>query len=100
MRDSGVLIIEMGVIGGGLGLLFFGGLWLSLRYLPRSKSPHLLLLGSAIVRTTAILWGLWYFSGGDPMGVVAGVGGFTALQLLATYSGAAAAGSSKSKAPR
>ncbi len=38
-----------------LGLLYFGGLWLTVRRLPRSTNPHLLWLGSLALRLALLL---------------------------------------------
>ncbi len=38
-----------------LGLLYFGGLWITVRRLPRSTNPHLLWLGSLALRLALLL---------------------------------------------
>lgn len=43
--------------GFGLGLLFFGGLWLTVRALPRSRYPAALMLGSFWGRTAVVVAG-------------------------------------------
>jgi len=47
-----VLMMVMPAFAAGvvLGLLAFGGLWLTVRRLPRSRRPGLLLLGSFVAR--------------------------------------------------
>jgi len=87
MDNSYVTGVAMAVVGAGLGVFFFGGLWLTLKNLPDSKHPYLLTLSSAIVRTTVVIGGIWYFAAGDPVGIAAVLGGFIAIQLLATYRG-------------
>lgn len=42
-----------------LGLLFFGGLWWTVRRLPRSSRPVALYLGSMVVRAGAALAGFY-----------------------------------------
>ena len=84
MNDPYVSGLKMTFVGALLGVLFFGGLWITLQKLPMSKRPYLLTLSSVLIRTAAVLVGIWYFSAGDPVGVAGGLAGFFALQLLAT----------------
>lgn len=44
--------------GFGLGVLFYGGLWMTIRALPGSRHPTLLALGSFWGRTALVLAGL------------------------------------------
>jgi F1F0 ATPase subunit 2 len=46
-------------IGAGLGLIFFGGLWLTVARIPSSRRPHLLLAGSFLLRMTVVLSGFY-----------------------------------------
>ena len=46
------------LVGGGLGFIYFGGLWWTVRKLPRSRRPHLLTLASLFVRSGFVLAGL------------------------------------------
>jgi F1F0 ATPase subunit 2 len=48
------LILALG-IGGGLGLFYFGGLWLTVRRLPKTRHPVLLTWGSFLWRISTIL---------------------------------------------
>jgi len=43
--------------GFGLGVLFFGGLWLTVRSLPKSQHPTALMLGSFWGRTALVVAG-------------------------------------------
>lgn len=43
--------------GFGLGVLFFGGLWLTVRALPRARYPAALMLGSFWGRTALVVAG-------------------------------------------
>ena len=99
MIDPLVMGIKMAAVGAGLGVLFFGGLWLTLKRLPVTNRPYLLTLSSVIARMVVVLLGIWYFSHGDPVGVAAGLGGFMAVQLLATHIGSANVEPSEKKMP-
>jgi F1F0 ATPase subunit 2 len=48
------------VVGSGLGLFYFGGLWITIQRLPHSKNPALLSFISFLVRTIAVLL-IFYF---------------------------------------
>lgn len=45
--------------GGALGLIFYGGLWLTVRRSVRSERPALLFMGSMALRTALVLGGVW-----------------------------------------
>lgn len=57
MADLGKWIFCL-LVGGGLGFIYFGGLWWTVRKLPRSRRPHLLTLVSLFVRSGFVLAGL------------------------------------------
>ena len=43
------------IAGGLIGAFYFGGLWLTVKRIPTSNNPHLLLLGSFFLRLAATL---------------------------------------------
>ena len=48
------------LIGLGLGILYFGGLWLTIKNMNQVRSPIVLTLGSFILRTGAVFLVLIY----------------------------------------
>jgi len=48
------------LIGLGLGILYFGGLWLTIKNMNQSRSPIVLTLGSFVLRTGAVFLVLIY----------------------------------------
>lgn len=76
------LLVLFGMV---LGVIFFGGLWVTVRKLSTSKRPALLFLSSAVVRTLIVLSGIWYFAADDATSVGACLLGFIGLRLLATH---------------
>ena len=57
-----VLAIVWGVL---LGLLYFGGLWTTVRRLPGVSRPKTLLVSSFLVRLALVLAGMWWILQSD-----------------------------------
>ncbi len=55
MNEIFILMLNL-VSGIGLGIFYFGGLWLTLKQLPYSQQPVLLTLGSFFGRTAICLF--------------------------------------------
>ena len=53
------------IAGIALGILFFYGLWLTVKKAVTAKTPALWFLGSSLIRTAIILGGFYYISQGD-----------------------------------
>jgi F1F0 ATPase subunit 2 len=68
--------------GAVLGLFYFGGLWLTLRGLPTSRSPILLTLGSFVGRTGIVVVGFYIVMGGHWERMLACLAGFIMMRLL------------------
>ncbi|MFP3868374.1 MAG: ATP synthase subunit I [Desulfobacteraceae bacterium] len=51
-------------LGLGLGLFYFGTLWLTVQQLPRVRRPEMLTLGSFLVRTSICLLGFYLIMAG------------------------------------
>lgn len=68
--------------GGLLSLLHFGGLWLSLTFLPRAARPHLWFYGGLLLRYTVTLTGMWQALQHGPPAVMATCAGFYAMRML------------------
>ncbi len=52
------------VAGLGLGLFYFGGLWLTIDRLPTLRRPAPVLIGSFVGRTAVALLGFYFVMGG------------------------------------
>lgn len=64
------------VLGAGLGALFFGGLWLTVRALPTARYPAALSLGSLAARSILLMAGFYVVSAGQWERLVASLIGF------------------------
>ena len=62
--------------GAALGVMFFGGLWWTVRKGVSSRRPAFLFLGSLLLRTGFVLVGLYFAGHGDWRRLVACLVGF------------------------
>ena len=74
-----VLAVLAGV---GLGLFYFGGLWLTVRQLPACPWPALLMVGSYVGRTAVVLTGFYFVMDGRGERILACLVGFIAARFL------------------
>ncbi len=83
MNDVLILICvaAMGVL---LGILFFGGLWLTVVNGLNSKNPALWFMLSFILRIVAVLLGFYYVSQGHWQRFVACLLGFIIARIIIT----------------
>lgn len=59
-----VSLVLAGVVGGVLGTIFFGGLWLTVRWGVSSRRPERLFLGSLLLRMSIALLGFYLVARG------------------------------------
>ena len=76
-----VLAWAMGVL---LGVMFFGGLWWTVRKGVLSKRPAILFSGSLLLRTMIVLAGFYYVSGGRWERLLVCLFGFVMARLIVT----------------
>jgi F1F0 ATPase subunit 2 len=70
--------------GGALGVMFFGGLWWTVRKALVSKRAALWFLGSMILRTSLVLTGFYFVGGGHWKKLVACLVGFIVARHVVT----------------
>jgi F1F0 ATPase subunit 2 len=71
--------------GAGLGAVFFGGLWWTVRKGVSSSRPELWFLGSAMLRTCMVLAGFYLVSGGQWKRLLACLLGFVTARLAVAW---------------
>jgi len=78
-----VLWLALALVAGvGLGLFYFGGLWLTVRRIPASRHPVLLTLGSFVGRTVAVVLGFYLVMGGHWERLLASMAGLIVARIL------------------
>ena len=75
------LALAMGIV---LGVMFFGGLWWTVRKSVSSKQPALLFLGSLLLRTIIVLAGFYFIARGNWERLPACLLGFVISRLIVT----------------
>jgi len=68
--------------GFGLGLLFYGGLWITVRALPKSRHAVMVALGSFWCRTAAVIAGLIVLADGRWQNAIVCLAGFAAARVV------------------
>ena len=74
-----------GIAGGGLGAIFFGGLWWTVRHGVSSQRPALWFFVSLLLRTGIALAGFYFVSGRDWERLIACLVGFVVARLMVTW---------------
>ncbi len=80
-----VLIPIAFVVGITLGVVFFGGLWFTVKSTINAKFPALWLLGSIVLRFGITLLGFYYVCEGNWQRLVACVLGFILARFVVLY---------------
>lgn len=68
-----------------LGVLFFGGLWLTVRQGLNSKKPYLLFIASLILRMAVVVIGFYYVGANNWQRMIACLLGFLIARMLITF---------------
>ncbi len=74
--------ILAGVAGAGLGVIFFGGLWWTVRKGMASAQPALWFFGSLLIRMGLVLAGFYFVGAGQWERLLACLFGFVATRLI------------------
>lgn len=78
-----ILLVTLSFIWGALlGLLFFGGLWFTVKALPHSKRPNMLWVLSFLLRLAVLVAGFIALTGFGAQACLAAVAGVIATRLL------------------
>jgi len=82
---NNVLVLVLALVGGGaLGGVFFGGLWWTLRRLPTSRRPALLLLTSTLLRMSVAVAGFYVAVHVSLAALLVNLTGFVVMRMMLT----------------
>lgn len=84
MNETLTLMLSL-MAGILLGLIFFGGLWWTVRKGVSSQWPALLFLGSLLLRMSIALVGFYFVSGGHWQRLLLCLLGFVLARLIVTW---------------
>ncbi|MEO7765843.1 MAG: ATP synthase subunit I [Ferruginibacter sp.] len=73
------------IVGLLLGVLFFGGLWFTVKKLAASKTPALLVMGSFVFRISIVMAGFYFIGLGDWKKLVACLIGFVVARTAVIH---------------
>jgi F1F0 ATPase subunit 2 len=79
MPEITPLILSL-IAGGALGMIYFGGLWHTVRKLPETQKPFSAMLWSFAVRTGIVMTGFYFAMGGHWEQLVAALLGFILIR--------------------
>ncbi len=85
MMNESLILFGSGVVGVVLGLIFFGGLWWTVKRGLSSNLAALWFFGSLMLRTSIVLVGFYLIFQGDWRNVVACLFGFLAARIGITF---------------
>lgn len=80
-----MLILIVFICGIILGIIFFGGLWLTVKKGIASKTPGLLFVLSFFTRTGITLLGFYYLGANNPKNMAACLVGFVVARFIVKY---------------
>lgn len=81
--SSGALVWAGSLLAGGvLGVVFFGGLWWTVRHGAVSSTPTRWFLGSLILRTATVLAGFYAVGAGQPLRLLVSMLGFLLARAI------------------
>lgn len=84
MKMMNEILNSVWLFAGGilLGIVFFGGLWITVKNIVHAKSPALWLLGSFFVRTAIVLLGFYFIGAGNLQRLLICLAGFIAARFI------------------
>lgn len=79
---TGITVIAAGLV---LGLVFYGGLWWTVRHAAEFRRPALALLVSALLRMATVLGGFYAVANGEWSRILLCLLGFVLARLAVTW---------------
>jgi len=82
--NNSLTILLSGAAGAALGVIFFGGLWWTVRRGMTSPRPAVWFAGSLMLRISVVMFGFYFVSGGDWQRLAACLIGFVLARIALT----------------
>jgi F1F0 ATPase subunit 2 len=83
--DEIITLVLSFSLGVGLGVFYFGGLWLTTRRIPGSRRPALMTLGSFAVRSVICLLGFYLIVGNGLTALLISIAGFVLTKIVVVH---------------
>jgi F1F0 ATPase subunit 2 len=84
MTDWPLYLISF-VAGIALGIIFFGGLWLTVRKAMTSKRPAIWFIFSLLIRSALVIGGIYWAAGQQWQRILVSLSGFILSRVLVLY---------------
>ena len=78
----GLMLVLAWAAGGGLGVIFFGGLWWTVRKGVSSERPAFWFFGSLLLRMGIVLGGFYFIGRGDWQRIIVCLLGFIIARII------------------
>ena len=84
MNEILIMILNF-IVGIALGIIFFGGLWLTVKKAVTSTKPALFILVSFVIRIALVLLGFYFITAGNWQKLLMALAGFIIARFLVIY---------------
>jgi len=84
MTDWPLYLISF-IAGLALGIVFFGGLWLTVQKALSAKRPAIWFIGSLLIRSALVIGGLYWATGQQWQRLLVSMSGFILSRILFLY---------------
>lgn len=84
MNEILIMILNF-IVGIALGIIFFGGLWLTVKKAVTSTKPALFILVSFVIRISLVLLGFYFITAGNWQKLLMALAGFIIARFLVIH---------------
>lgn len=84
MTDWALYLLSF-IAGLALGIVFFGGLWLTVHKAMSSKRPAIWFIASLLIRSALVIGGLYFATGQQWQRILVSLAGFILSRVLVFY---------------
>lgn len=77
-------MLKVFITGIGFGIIFFGGLQYTVKYITKVRNPALLMSGSLIIRMAVLVFGFYYIRDGSYLNMPVALMGVILVRVIMT----------------